>query len=186
MPNRSPNPSTKKGKKNHDRKPLKQDTPFMRSIVKKFLADGTYTQAEMGEKIGVSAMTVNRWVNEKDTNGKEADIQNIRSELNHLDHQALAKLTLIQDFINDEFIHKAMQGELSKLEVEKLSKVALDVAKVAGIRWDKVMFREHGLTYHTARASPEQLILLMLSKAASILAEKEAYEAMKEDGVINI
>ena len=165
----------------------------MRSIVKKFLADGTYTQAEMGENIGASTKTISRWMQETDTKGNDSQIQNIRAKLNELDHEALSKLTLIQDFINDEFIHKAIQGELSKLEVEKLSKVALDVAKVAGIRWDKVMFREHGLTYHTARASPEQLILLMLSKAelerskaASILAEKEAYEAMKEDGVINI
>lgn len=188
----------------HDRKKLKADTPFMRQLVHHLYLGGN-TQEDIGEKTGISKKTVERWLNNDNrkedadqpttvaTSLRESDIQEIRSTLNSLDYSALSKLTLMQDMINDEFIAKALKDELSDLEITKLSKLGLDVAKIAGIRWDKVMLRDGTITHLQSRTSPEQMILMLLAKAeadrakaASIQAEKEAYEVMKEQGVIDL
>ena len=62
-----------------------------------------------------------------------------------------------------------------------------------GIRTDKVMMRDGTLIHPPSKASPEQMILLLLAKAeadrakaASIKVEKEAYETMKEQGIIDL
>ena len=168
----------------------KADRETLKALVRVKLDEGkTWKQVAMD--VGVSESTIWRWMKESESNTKEIDT--IKQALNLIDHEALQKLSYFSDLIIDELIKKAGNDELAGLDVKELSRTGVEVAKMYGIRTDKVMMRDGTLGLPQRSVSPEQMILLLLAKAesdraktANIQAEKEQYQAMKEEGVIDL
>ena len=168
----------------------KADRETLKALVRVKLDEGkTWKQVAMD--VGISESTIWRWMKESESNTKE--LETIKQALNLIDHEALQKLSYISDLIFDELIKKAGNDELAGLDVKELSRTGVEVAKMFGIRTDKVMMRDGTLSPPQRSASPEQMILLLLAKAEadrakadSIRVEKEAYEVMKEQGIIDL
>ena len=168
----------------------KADRETLKALVRVKLDEGkTWKQVAMD--VGISESTIWRWMKESESNTKE--LETIKQALNLIDHEALQKLSYISDLIFDELIKKAGNDELAGLDVKELSRTGVEVAKMYGIRTDKVMMRDGTLSLPQKSISPEQMILLLLAKAeadraktANIQVEKEAYQAMKEEGIIDL
>jgi len=168
----------------------KADRETLKALVRVKLDEGK-TWKQVAVDVGVSESTIWRWMKESESSTKE--LETIKQALNLIDHEALQKLSYFSDLIIDELIKKAGNGELVDLDVKELSRTGVEVAKMYGIRTDKVMMRDGTLSPFQKSASPEQMILLLLAKAeadrakaASIQIEKEAYKAMKEQGIIDL
>jgi len=168
----------------------KADKETLKALVRVKLDEGkTWKQVAMD--VGISESTIWRWMKEGESSTKE--LETIKQALNLIDYEALQKLSYFSDLVIDELIKKAGNNELEELDVKELSRAGVEVAKMYGIRTDKVMMRDGTITHLPSRASPEQMILLLLAKAeadrakaASIQVEKEAYEVMKEQGIIDL
>jgi len=168
----------------------KADRKTLKALVRVKLDEGkTWKQVAMD--VGISESTIWRWMKESESNTKE--LETIKQTLNLIDHEALQKLSYFSDLIIDELIKKAGNNELEELDVKELSRTGVEVAKMYGIRTDKVMLRDGTITHLPSRTSPEQMILLLLAKAeadrakaASIQVEKEAFKVMQEKGVIDL
>ena len=168
----------------------KADKETLKALVRVKLDEGkTWKQVAMD--VGISESTIWRWMKEGESSTKE--LETIKQALNLIDYEALQKLSYISDLIFDELIKKAGNDELAGLDVKELSRTGVEVAKMFGIRTDKVMMRDGTLSPFQRSTSPEQMILLLLAKAeadrakaASIQVDKEAYQAMQEKGVIDL
>ena len=161
-----------------------------KAYVKARLDEGA-TYKEITKETGVSLGTISNWRNET-----EQDPQQLgrgKRALTLLDYDNLAKATHINGAILDEIVKRINNNELEKEDLKSLSRTGVEICKMYGITWDKVLIREGTLSLPQSSTSPEQMILLLLAKAeadraktASIQAEKEAYERLKEEGIIDL
>ena len=167
----------------------KADRETLKALVRVKLEDGK-TYKEVSNEVGVSLSTIHRW--NKQT-VEPAEMEAAKNAITALDLQTLSRTSLINRLVLEAIIEKASNGELDKEDIKTLSRVGVDTSKIHGIHWDKVLIRDGTITHLQSRASPEQMILLLVAKAeadrakaASIQVEKEAYKAMKEQGIIDL
>ena len=167
----------------------KADRETLKALVRVKLEDGK-TYRDVANEVGVSLSTIHRW--NKQT-VKPDEMEAAKNAITALDLQTLSKTSLINRLVLDAIIEKASNGELDKEDIKTLSRVGVDTSKIHGIHWDKVMLRDGTISHPQLSPSPEQMILLLVAKAeadrakaASIQVEKEAYEAMKEQGIIDL
>ena len=164
----------------------KADRETLKALVRVKLDEGkTWKQVSMD--VGVSESTIWRWMKESESNTKEIDT--IKQALNLIDHEALQKLSYFSDLIIDELIKKAGNGALGGLDVIKLSRTGVEVAKMLGIRTDKVMMRDGTLVKPTHPLTVEGATALLLSQAQADAAaadrlreEREAFKVMQAEG----
>jgi len=167
----------------------KADRETLKALVRVKLEDGK-TYRTVASEVGVSLSTIHRWNMQT---VKPDEMEAAKNAITALDLQTLSRTSLINRLVLDAIIEKASNGELDDEDIKTLSRVGVDTSKIHGIHWDKVMMRDGTITHLPSRASPEQMILLLLAKAEadrakadSIRVEKEAYEAMKEQGIIDL
>ena len=167
----------------------KADRETLKALVKVKLEDGK-TYRTVASEVGVSLSTIHRWNMQI---VKPDEMEAAKNAITALDLQTLSKTSLINRLVLDAIIEKASNGELDAEDIKTLSRIGVDTSKTHGIHWDKVMLRDGTITHLPSRTSPEQMILLLLAKAeadrakaASIKVEKEAYETMKEQGIIDL
>ena len=167
----------------------KADRETLKALVRVKLEDGK-TYRDVANEVGVSLSTIHRW--NKQT-VKPDEMEAAKNAITALDLQTLSKTSLINRLVLDAIIEKASNGELDKEDIKTLSRVGVDTSKIHGIHWDKVMLRDGTISHPQLSPSPEQMILLLLAKAEadrakadSIRVEKEAYEVMKEQGIIDL
>ena len=167
----------------------KADRETLKALVRVKLADGK-TYRTVASEVGVSLSTIHRWNMQT---VKPDEMEAAKNAITALDLQTLSKTSLINRLVLDAIIEKASNGELDDEDIKTLSRVGVDTSKIHGIHWDKVLIRDGTITHLPSRASPEQMILLLLAKAeadrakaASIEVEKKAYEVMKEQGIIDL
>ncbi|MCH7923003.1 MAG: hypothetical protein IH975_08230 [Nitrospinae bacterium] len=167
----------------------KADRETLKALVRVKLEDGK-TYRDVANEVGVSLSTIHRW--NKQT-VEPAEMEAAKNAITALDLQTLSKTSLINRLVLDAIIEKASNGELDAEDIKTLSRVGVDTSKIHGIHWDKVMLRDGTISHPQLSPSPEQMILLLVAKAeadrakaASIQVEKEAYEAMKEQGIIDL
>ena len=167
----------------------KADRETLKALVRVKLAEGKPYRS-VGSEVGVSLSTIHRWNMQT---VKPDEMEAAKNAITALDLQTLSKTSLINRLVLDAIIEKASNGELDKEDIKTLSRVGVDTSKIHGIHWDKVMLRDGTLSHPQSSASPEQMILLLVAKAEadrakadSIRVEKETYEAMKEQGIIDL
>jgi len=167
----------------------KADRETLKALVRVKLEDGK-TYRDVANEVGVSLSTIHRW--NKQT-VKPDEMEAAKNAITALDLQTLSKTSLINHLVLDAIIEKASNGELDAEDIKTLSRVGVNTSKIHGIHWDKVELRSGTISQAHSRASPEQMILLLLAKAESdrakadsIRAEKEAFETLKEKGAIDI
>lgn len=161
-----------------------------KAYIKARLDEGA-TYKELVRETGVSLGTISNWRNETEHDPQQ--LERGKRALTLLDYDNLAKATHINGSILDEIVERINNGDLKNIEIKELSRTSVEISKTYGITWDKVLIREGTLSPFQRSTSPEQMILLLLAKAeadrakaASIQVEKEAYEAMKEQGAIDL
>ena len=161
-----------------------------KAYVKARLDEGA-TYKQLVEEAGVSLGTISNWRNETEQNPKQ--LEQGKRALTLLDFDNLAKATHINGAILDEIIKRINNNELEKEDLKTLSRAGVEVCKMYGITWDKVLIRDGTLSLPQKSISPEQMILMLVAKAeadraktASIQAEKEHFRAMQEEGVIDL
>jgi len=153
----------------------KADRETLKALVRVKLDEGkTWKQVSMD--VGVSESTIWRWMKESESNSKEIDT--IKQALNLIDHEALQKLSYFSDLIIDELIKKAGNDELEELGVKELSRTGVEVAKMLGIRTDKVLMREGGIVPPTHPLTVEGATALLLAQAQ---ADKDAADRIREE-----
>ena len=170
----------------------KADRETLKALVRVKLDEGK-TWKQVSIDVGVSESTIWRWMKESESNTKEIDT--IKQALNLIDHEALQKLSYFSDLIIDELIKKAGNDELEGLDVKELSRTGVEVAKMLGIRTDKVMMRDGTLAQPTHPVTYEGAVAMLLAKgqadrdaADRLREERKAYQAMQDDmkGIIDV
>ncbi|MCH7922407.1 MAG: hypothetical protein IH975_05165 [Nitrospinae bacterium] len=161
-----------------------------KAYVKARLDEGA-TYKELVRETGVSLGTISNWRNETEQDPQQ--LERGKRALTLVDYDNLAKATHINGAILDEIVERINNGDLKDIEIKELSRTSVEISKTYGITWDKVLIREGTLSPFQRSTSPEQMILLLLAqaeanraKADSIRVEKEAYEVMKEQGIIDL
>ena len=167
----------------------KADRETLKALVRVKLKDGK-TYRDVANEVGVSLSTIHRW--NKHT-VEPAEMEAAKNAITSLDLQTLSKTSLINHLVLDAILEIAEDDGFSKEDLKTLSRAGVDVSKIHGIHWDKVMLRDGTMSHLPKSTSPEQMILLLLAnaeadraKAASIQADKEMYEVMQEKGVIDL
>lgn len=169
----------------------KMDRNTQKALVIAKLEEGK-TWKEVSKEVGVAESTIWRWMKAHESEPKE--VETIKQALNLLDYKTLEKLSYLQDLIIDELINKAGDDELKELGVKELSRAGVEVAKMFGIRTDKVIMREGGFVMAHQPPSVAAVLAACLAKAemdrqatARIKAETKLYEATyKEKRVIDV
>ena len=167
----------------------KADRETLKALVRVKLEDGK-TYKEVSNEVGVSLSTIHRW--NKQT-VEPTEMEAAKSAITNLDLSLLSKTSLINHLVLDAILDIAEGDGFGNEDLKTLSRAGVDVSKIHGIHWDKVMLRDGTISHPQLSPSPEQMILLLVAKAeadrakaASIQVEKEAYKAMKEQGIIDL
>ena len=167
----------------------KANRETLKALVRVKLEDGK-TYKEVSNEVGVSLSTIHRW-NKQTVEPDEMEAA--KSAITNLDLSLLLKTSLINHLVLDAILEIAEGDGFNNEDLKTLSRAGVDVSKIHGIHWDKVMMRDGTISHLPKSTSPEQMILMLLAKAeadraktASIEAEKEMYEAMQEKGVIDL
>ncbi|MDA2932058.1 helix-turn-helix domain-containing protein [Nitrospinae bacterium AH-259-F20] len=163
---------------------MNRDT--QKALVKVKLQEGK-SWKQVSKEVGVAESTIWRWMKEDESEHNETET--IKQALNLIDYDAIQKLSYISDLIANKIIEKANDNGLDSLDIKELSRAGVEVAKMFGIRMDKVMLRDGTLVPGHTAASPATMVALLLAKATAdrearsrLEAEREAYEALKDEG----
>ncbi len=162
----------------------KMDRETQKALVRVKLEEGK-TYKEVADEVGISTHTVYRW--NKETVSQE-EMETVKRALTAMDLETLSKSGFINNLVLDKIIEKANDKGLDKLDIKELSRAGVDVSKIHGIHWDKVMMRDGTLAFDHKPPSVAALLALALSKAemdrqatARIEAETAAYKAAGYD-----
>ncbi len=163
-----------------------------KAYVKARLDEGA-TYKALVKETGVSLGTISNWRNETEQDPKQ--LERGKKALTLLDYDNLAKATHINGAILDEIVDRINNDELKDIEIKELSRTGVEISKMYGITWDKVLMREGGIVPPTHPVSFESVVAMLLSKGQADAAaadrlkeERKAYQAMKDDmkGIIDV
>ncbi len=163
-----------------------------KAYVKARLDEGA-TYKALVKETGVSLGTISNWRNETEQDPKQ--LERGKKALTLLDYDNLAKATHINGAILDEIVDRINNDELKDIEIKELSRTGVEISKMYGITWDKVLMREGGIVPPTHPVSFESVVAMLLSKGQADAAaadrlkeERKAYQAMKDDmkGAIDV
>ncbi len=165
-----------------------------KAYVKARLDEGA-TYKALVKETGVSLGTISNWRNETENEQSTKQLERGKRALTLLDYDNLAKATHINGAILDEIVDRINNDELKDIEIKELSRTGVEISKMYGITWDKVLMREGGIVPPTHPVSFESVVAMLLSKgeadramADRIREEKEMYKTLKSDmkGVIDV
>ena len=163
-----------------------------KAYVKARLDEGATYKQLVGET-GVSLGTISNWRNETEQSPKQ--LERGKRALTLLDYDNLAKATHINGAILDEIVDRINNDELKDIEIKELSRTGVEISKMYGITWDKVLMREGGIVPPTHPVSFDSVVAMLLAKgqadrdaADRLKEERKAYQAMKDDmkGAIDV
>ncbi len=163
-----------------------------KAYVKARLDEGA-TYKALVKETGVSLGTISNWRNETEQDPKQ--LERGKKALTLLDYDNLAKATHINGAILDEIVDRINNDELKDIEIKELSRTGVEISKMYGITWDKVLMREGGIVPPTHPVSIDSVVAMLLSKGQADAAaadrlkeERKAYQAMKDDmkGAIDV
>ncbi|MCB7128520.1 MAG: helix-turn-helix domain-containing protein [Candidatus Brocadiales bacterium] len=163
----------------------KMDRETQKALVRVKLEEGK-TYKQVADEVGISTHTVYRW--NKETVSQE-EMETVKRALTAMDLETLSKSGFINNLVLEAIIKKASNGELDKEDLKTLSRVGVDVSKIHGIHWDKVMMRDGTLDPGQTKVSPATMLALLLAKATSdreaanrLEQERAMYETAKGKG----
>ncbi len=165
-----------------------------KAYVKARLDEGA-TYKALVKETGVSLGTISNWRNETENEQSTKQLERGKRALTLLDYDNLAKATHINGAILDEIVDRINNGDLGEEDLKSLSRTGVEISKMYGITWDKVLMREGGIVPPTHPVSFESVVAMLLSKGQADAAaadrlkeERKAYQAMKDDmkGTIDV
>jgi len=146
-----------------------------KAYVKARLDEGATYKQLVGET-GVSLGTISNWRNETEQSPKL--LERGKRALTLLDYDNLAKATHINGKILDEIVDRINNGDLGEEDLKSLSRTGVEICKMYGITWDKVLMREGGIALPPSSITPEGVTAMLLAKGQ---ADRDAAERIKEE-----
>ncbi len=157
-----------------------------KAYVKARLDEGA-TYKALVKETGVSLGTISNWRNETEQDPKQ--LERGKKALTLLDFDNLAKATHINGAILDEIVDRINNDELKGIDLKTLSRTGVEICKMYGITWDKVMMRDGTLAQPTHPVTYEGAMAMLLAKgqadrdmADRIREERKAFKAMQAEG----
>jgi len=148
-----------------------------KAYVKARLDEGA-TYKALVKETGVSLGTISNWRNETENEQSTKQLEQGKKTLTILDYDNLAKATHINGAILDEIIGRISAGDLGEEDLKSLSRTGVEICKMYGITWDKVLMREGGVVLPTHPLTVEGATALLLAQAQ---ADKDAAERLREE-----
>ena len=148
-----------------------------KAYVKARLDEGATYKQLVGET-GVSLGTISNWRNETENEQSTKQLEQGKKTLTLLDYDNLAKATHINGAILDEIIDRIRAGDLGEEDLKSLSRTGVEICKMYGITWDKVLMREGGIVPPTHPVTPEGMVAMLLAKGQ---AEQATAERIREE-----
>lgn len=142
-------------------------------------------QALIGEEIGVSQTTVHRWLKSCPELSPKA-MQQAKQAITAIDYQGIKKIAFSLDKVQDEIHRRIELGGLKKTDWMTLIKTGVELSKMYGIRWDKVLLRDGSISQGLQNVSHDSMLALILAKTEQdrqrkdlIKQELDAFKALQ-------
>ncbi len=146
-----------------------------KAYVKARLDEGA-TYKALVKETGVSLGTISNWRNETEQDPKQ--LERGKRTLTLLDYDNLAKATHINGAILDEIVDRINNDGLKEIEIKELSRTGVEISKMYGITWDKVLMREGGIVPPTRPVTYEGVVAMLLAKGQ---AEQAMADRIREE-----